>query len=204
MTATIVHLLRHGEVHNPDRILYGRLPDFHLSTLGKEMAERAADYFASRNADITHVISSPLERAQETAAPVAATFKLPVTLDERVLEAGNQFEGDNVYAQLRRPSNWLKLWNPAGPSWGEAYTDIATRMVAAVTDARKTAHGHEAVIVSHQLPIWTTYLAAAGRSYLHDPRSRRCNLASITSLHFHNNDLIGTTYAEPSQDLYPA
>lgn len=203
MTATIVHLLRHGEVHNPNRILYGRLPDFHLSTTGQKMAVMAADFFAERGADITHVVSSPLERAQETAAPLSEATGLKVNLDVRVLEAGNQFEGDNVYAQLRRPQNWLKLHNPATPSWGEPYRDIAVRMVAAVTDARNTARGHEAVIVSHQLPIWTTYLAAAGRSYLHDPRTRRCNLASVTSLHFYHDELIGTTYYEPAAALYP-
>ena len=62
----MVHVLRHGEVHNPNGVLYGRLPDFHLSDLGKEMAERIAERM--RGTDVTHVVSSPLERAQETAA----------------------------------------------------------------------------------------------------------------------------------------
>ena len=59
---TVVHLLRHGEVHNPEGVLYGRIPDYHLSNLGQEMAQRIAEVTADR--DITYVVSSPLERAQ--------------------------------------------------------------------------------------------------------------------------------------------
>ena len=69
MSRTVIHLLRHGEVFNPTGVLYGRLPGFHLSDLGQEMAERAAAALAGR--DVALVWSSPMERAQETAAPVA-------------------------------------------------------------------------------------------------------------------------------------
>ena len=75
-TRTVVHVLRHGEVHNPGKILYGRLPDFHLSELGAQMAKAAAQALADR--DVTHVVASPLERAQETAEPFAAQFELEV------------------------------------------------------------------------------------------------------------------------------
>ena len=76
---TIVHLVRHGEVDNPAGLLYGRLPDYHLSELGKEMAERVAEHLRER--DVVHLRSSPLERAQETAAPLAEAFDLPVVID---------------------------------------------------------------------------------------------------------------------------
>ena len=65
MTRTTVHLLRHGEVHNPTGILYGRRPGYLLSDLGQQMATRVAETIADR--DITQVWSSPLERAQQTA-----------------------------------------------------------------------------------------------------------------------------------------
>jgi hypothetical protein len=110
---TVVHVLRHGEVHNPTKVLYGRLPDFHLSELGVAMAERIAERL--RGEDVTHLVSSPLERAQETAAPSAAVLGLPVAVDDRLIEAGNVFEGLTFGVgdgSLRRPAHWLNLRNP--------------------------------------------------------------------------------------------
>src|SRR5581483_10780691 len=104
---TIVHLLRHGEVHNPRGVLYGRLPDFHLSEDGVLMAKAAARWFAGR--DVTALFSSPLDRAQETAAPLAETLGLEVRLDERLIEAGNDFEGMKFGegdASPAKPRNW--------------------------------------------------------------------------------------------------
>ena len=86
MTAvrTTVHVMRHGEVHNPDKILYGRLPDYHLSERGRAQAQAVADWLATR--DIVYVVASPLERAQETAAPIAAGLGLPVDTDDELIE----------------------------------------------------------------------------------------------------------------------
>jgi len=196
---TVVHLLRHGEVHNPGKILYGRLPGFRLSTTGEAMALAAAEWFQGKN--ITHLVSSPLERAQQTAAPIAETLSLPVQLDERLIEAGNAFEGLRVGVGdgvLRAPQHWWKLRNPFRPSWGEPYVEIAARMLAAVEAARDAARGHEAVLVSHQLPIWTTRLHVEGRRYVHDPRRRQCGLASVTSLTYDGDRIMGVSYAEPA------
>ena len=202
---TVVHLLRHGEVHNPDGILYGRRDGFHLSELGVRMAEQVADAIKGR--DITHLVSSPLERARETAAPLAKARGLEIVTDARVIESSNKFEGEQ-FGQgrnaLKKPSNWRYLWNPFKPSWGENYKDVAARMMAAVHQAREAAAGHEAVVVSHQLPIWTTRLHVEGRSFLHDPRSRQCTLCSLTSLHFVGDRLTQVSYSEPAGDLIPA
>jgi broad specificity phosphatase PhoE len=201
---TVVHLLRHGEVHNPERILYGRLPGYHLSTLGRQMALLAATHLADH--DITHVISSPLERARETAAPVAEMHGLPVALDERVIEAANVFEGLPVAGGkglLKHPALLRKVWNPLRPSWGEPYVELAARMRAAITDARELAAGHEAVIVSHQAPIWTVRCSYEGRRYLHDPRKRECTLASLTSLTWLGDELLSVSYSEPAASLLP-
>lgn len=201
---TIVHLLRHGEVHNPEGILYGRSTGFHLSERGRKMANRVADRIGER--DITHIVSSPLERAQETAAPLAAVRGLTVELDERVIESGNIFEGkpfDLADSILRRPQVWPSLLNPFKPSWGEPYKDVVGRMWPAVLDARAAAVGHEAVVVSHQLPIWVTRLKAEGRSFLHDPRKRRCTLCSLTSFSFHDEELVSVGYSEPAGDMIP-
>ena len=93
-TTTVVHLLRHGEVFNPGKVLYGRLPGFRLSTDGEAMAEKAAAWFAGR--DITSLISSPLERAQQTAAPIARELGLPVQLDERQVRDYDDARSQNV------------------------------------------------------------------------------------------------------------
>lgn len=199
---TTVHLLRHGEVHNPQKVLYGRLPGYVLSDLGHEMAKRAS--IALENNDIAAVISSPLERAQQTASPVAKVHNIDIQLDENLIEAENVFEGQRVSVGdgvLRQPQAWKHLYNPIKPSWGEPYKIVAARMRKAVANAREIAHGREAVLVSHQLPIWISRLDFEGRRFVHDPRRRQCNLASLTSLVFEVDKLAAVIYTEPSADL---
>ncbi|HEY9565805.1 MAG TPA: histidine phosphatase family protein, partial [Nocardioides sp.] len=166
---TTVHLLRHGEVHNPEGVLYGRMDGYHLSDLGQQMAQVVAD--AIKHRDITHLRVSPLERAQETARPLAVARDLAITTDDRVIESGNLFQGKRFAGDenaLKDPRTWRHLWNPFRPSWGEPFKEVAARMMAAVEDTRDEARGHEAVIVSHQLPIWVTRLHVEKRSFLHD------------------------------------
>ncbi|CCH90370.1 Phosphoglycerate mutase [Modestobacter italicus] len=208
MTLTTVHLMRHGEVFNPGGVLYGRLPGFRLSDAGEAMAKTAAGWFAER--DVTHLVASPLERAQQTARPIAESLGLEIATDERLIEAGNDFEGKTFGVgdgSMKHPENWWRLRNPWKPSWGEPYREIAARMLGAVATAREAARGHEAVCVSHQLPIWTVRLHLEGRSYLHDPRKRECGLASVTSLVYDDDRLVRLEYAEPAgatdQDAVP-
>ncbi len=184
---TVVHLMRHGEVYNPTGVLYGRIPDFHLSELGRTMADRVAEYVAGN--DIVHLVSSPLERAHE-----------------RVIEAANLFEGRKFGVgdgALKNPSAWWLLRNPIKPSWGEPYQQIVRRMRDAIETARQKAAGHEALIVSHQLPIWIVRSAIEGRRLPHDPRKRQCSLASLTSFTFHGESIVSVGYAEPAKDLLP-
>lgn len=195
---TVVHLVRHGEVHNPDGILYGRLPGYGLSDAGRAMADQLGAHFAGT--DVRHLVASPLQRATETAAPIAAALSLDIATDERLIEAANDFEGQRWGGKdgiMSRRDNWPKLRNPLRPSWGEPYLDIAVRMSMAVEAARLGGLGHEAVCVSHQLPIWTMRCAAEGHRLWHDPRRRECALASVTSLHFEDERLVRVAYAEP-------
>ena len=203
---TVVHLLRHGEVHNPEGVLYGRLPGFRLSDRGLAMADRVAEHLVATGADLALVVASPLERAQQTARPTAEALGLDVGTDERLVEAGNQFQGLTVGVgdgALGKPRHWWKLRNPMVPSWGEPYVEQAARMHAAADEARVRAEGREALLVSHQLPSWVARLSAEGRRYLHDPRKRQCSLASLTSLHYVGHRLVGVTYREPAADLLP-
>ncbi len=201
-TRTVVHVLRHGEVYNPEKILYGRLPGFRLSELGAQMAKAAAQALAER--DITYVVASPLERAQETAEPFAAQFGLEVATDTRLIESANWFEGKQVSVgdgSFRDPRNWWVLRDPITPSWGEPYLHIAERMFAAVQAARVVAEGHEAVCVSHQLPIWTLRRYVERKRLWHDPRRRECGLASLTSFHFEGAKVARIEYSEPAAHL---
>jgi broad specificity phosphatase PhoE len=199
VTRTIVHLLRHGEVHNPTGILYGRIDGFHLSELGRRQALTVAEYLADR--DITHVVASPLLRAQETAGPVASSHRLELATDDRLIEPTNAFEGERVSVgagSLTSPKHWKHLVNPFKPSWGEPYLQIAHRMLGAAHRARAAASGHEAVCVSHQLPIWTLRRFLEGKRLWHDPRRRECSLASLTSLEFLDERLVRISYTEPA------
>ena len=204
MTLTVVHLVRHGEVHNPDGLLYGRLPGFHLSERGEKQATAVAAALAAR--DVTAVLASSLERAQQTAAPIAAAHGLEVITEDGLIEAGNLFEGTRVGlgdGVLRNPRNWWKLRNPLRPSWGEPYGEIVTRILAAVQRAAALAEGHEAVCVSHQLPIWTLRRHLLGQRLWHDPRRRECALGSLTSLDFVDGQFAGLNYSEPAGSSDP-
>ena len=200
---TLVHVVRHGEVHNPERILYGRMPGYHLSDLGRRMARASAEHLADR--DVRRVVSSPLERARETAEPIAAAHDLAVDLDERFVESGNAFEGQRVTRSvLADPRHWPLYLNPFRPSWGEPYVDIATRMRAGLDALRQDVEGYEGVVVSHQLPIWTLRRSVEGNRLWHHPRRRRCSLASVTTILFHAHLPVRVMYAEPAGHLLDA
>lgn len=199
---TVVHLLRHGEVDNPAGIIYGRLPEFRLTQRGHQMAQAAATWLADR--DVTHLVASPLIRAQQTAEPLAAQLRLEIATDPQLIEPTNFFEGRRFGVgdgALRHPRTWWALRNPFRPSWGEPYAQIATRMSAALQAARAAAAGHEAVCVSHQLPIWTLRRHVEGGRLWHDPRRRQCALASVTSFHFEDEAVVEVAYAEPAAHL---
>ncbi|WP_129665463.1 histidine phosphatase family protein [Phytoactinopolyspora endophytica] len=201
---TKIHLLRHGEVHNPGKVLYGRLPDYHLSERGRAMAQRIAEVVADR--DIVAVITSPLDRAVETGAPVAQKLGVEPGVDDDLIEAGNTFEGLTVGVgdgALSKPKHWKHLRNPFRPSWGEPYKEIAERMRAGLDRARKDAAGHEVLLVSHQLPIWTVRSAIEGRRLWHDPRKRECSLASLTTFTYRDDTIVSIAYSEPAADLLP-
>ena len=201
---TLVHFLRHGEVHNPEGILYGRLPGYRLSDNGDRQAKLVAEFLSGHY--IARVISSPLQRAQETARPLGAMFQTDVATDERLIEADNRFEGLKVSVgdgALRSPRHWPKLWNPFEPSWGEPYLEIAHRMLGAAHRARAAVAGREAVCVSHQLPIWTLRRYVEGKPMWHDPRRRQCSLASLTTLVFRGEQLVRVAYVEPAGGTDP-
>lgn len=200
----VVHLLRHGHVHNPDKVLYGRLPEFRLSDAGQAMAAAVAEDLRAREVPVTRVIASPLLRAQQTAQPVAAAYGLDIDTDERLIEALNAYEGTVLQAGAKdflHPRNWWLLRNPWRPSWGEPYTEQRDRMWAAIRDAAAANPDGDTVMVSHQLPIWVARMEFEKRRFLHDPRSRQCGLASLTSFEFRDGEPVAMSYAEPAAHI---
>jgi broad specificity phosphatase PhoE len=203
--AQTIHFVRHGEVHNPEKILYGLQPGWRLSDRGNEMAAVIGEW--STKLDLGAIHSSPLQRAQETVAPIIAKHKLSLTTDKNLIEASNIFEGKKFElgsGVLRHPSSWRYLYNPWKPSWGEPYEQLISRMLKGLFAARDAAGGKDAICVSHQLPIWILRSAVEGRRLLHDPRKRECTLASVTSFELDNEGMISSvSYSEPAKHLLP-
>ncbi|AWB88255.1 histidine phosphatase family protein [Salinibacterium hongtaonis] len=202
MPANLIHLVRHGEVHNPQGVLYGRIPGYHLSELGHKMAEVAADSFDGH--PITALYASPLQRAQESAQPWSDRFGLDIVTEDRIIEPTNKFEGKTFEfgpQVLLRPQSWPWVVNPWLPSWGEPFASVADRMLAAIEDAWSNADGGEVVMVSHQMPIVMVQRYVSGRRLPHDPRKRRCSLSSITTLERRDDVFVEVGYSEPAAAL---
>jgi broad specificity phosphatase PhoE len=199
--ADLIHLVRHGEVFNPDHVLYGRLENFGLSDLGKQMAKAAAD--SKIGHPITRLYASPLQRAQESAAPWSTNFGLDIITDERLIEPWNAFEGTAGFGAkaLRNPRLWPKLRNPFRPSWGEPYASIAARMLDMIEFAWNETESGEVALVSHQLPIWMVHRKLADERLFHDPRKRRCSLSSITTLTRDGDRFVEVDYQDPAAAL---
>ncbi len=200
MPAARIHLIRHGEVHNPKGILYGRQPHFALSETGRKMAELAARDLRNQGRHVSRLVVSPLLRTRESAEPIAAAFGVDIDVDDRLIEPTNVFEGDRVSfgALLRKPSRLLKIWNPRRPSWGEPYRSIESRMMVAIDEQwRKTISG-DLVLVSHQLPIFVARRSVEGKPFAHNPRDRECSLSSITTIERSGSGWRVLDYREPA------
>ena len=203
MPATRIHLVRHGEVHNPDGVIYGRLPNFGLSQLGQQMAEASADHIRLSGAKVSRLLVSPLQRTLESAKPIAERFNVPIEVEDEIIEPDNIFEGHSVSLKtiVRNPRFLLRLHNPFRPSWGEPFIQIQQRMLAAMERAWSETASGEVVMVSHQLPIWMVHRYSQGQRLSHDPRQRRCDLSSITSFEFTNGSLLEVDYRDPAKPL---
>jgi broad specificity phosphatase PhoE len=162
---TLAHLVRHGLVENPRRLVYGRLPGFSLSRDGRAQAEAAARRLGGR--PIVALYSSPLERAQETAQVISAALGLPVNVREELTEA--------ALAAVWEGLEWAHVRETHRAQW-ETYlhrplelTDIpetvaalADRMAGAVRSLAAAHPGAEVVAVSHGDPIKAGVIALTG------------------------------------------
>ena len=193
---TLVHLIRHGKVENPTNVRYGHAPGFHLSELGRAQAKAAGVRLTELGQPLAALVTSPLERAVETAEIIGGELGIAITAtDDRVTEAQNQLAGLHRYAFLQ-PWRWHRLYNPFKPSWGEPFVDVAARMRAAIDEVRR--RGPVVAIVSHQAPIWIAREAAEHPGRVPWLAAVRCTQASITTLRFDADRYLGHTYWAPT------
>jgi broad specificity phosphatase PhoE len=203
MPAKRIHLVRHGEVYNPGGVLYGRLPNFHLSDTGHEMAKEAAKQLKAMGADVKAIYTSPLVRAQESAKPIEELFGIDAKTEADLIEPYNVFEGRklSVKAVATKPQWWWHFRNPAKPAWGESFKEIIARMHSAIIQAADSVLDGDVVLVTHQLPIWVMSRSANGKRLMHDPRKRRCALSSITTFEIQDGKLVEVGYLDPASKL---
>jgi broad specificity phosphatase PhoE len=202
MPAPRLHFVRHGEVFNPQKVLYGRIPGFGLSDLGHQMARAAAEELKGQGVSVGKLVVSPLQRTKESAAPWQELYGLQAIEEENIIEPWNKFEGYPMgyRSVLAKPSLALRLYNPSKPSWGEPFDQVAARMQrAALHHSQDTSA--DVVFVSHQLPIEMLYRSAKGLALPHNPRNRRTSLSSITSFELHDGRLVEVDYLEPGMAL---
>lgn len=226
MPATTIHFVRHGEVDNPNHVLYERLPGFHLSARGVRMAQATAKYIATvpQMRGITAIYSSPLERTRETAREIenalrniadsayvkahcdedsAQSQESDIILDKRLIEAGNNFRGKRIgYGEgaLWKNNNWKLVANLWKPSWGESYRSIATRVGDFAREQVRKHPGEQIVAVTHESPIWSyRHLLETGHAE-HNMLLRHTALASITSITYDCETLrvLSITYVDPA------
>jgi broad specificity phosphatase PhoE len=204
MPAQRIHLIRHGEVHNPGGVLYGRLPHFRLTDRGHGMAEAAALEIKGQKRAVSAIFHSPLLRTRESAEHVEKVFGLDAKTDERLIEPWNIFEGRKLSGShiLIRPNLYFHLRNPMRPSWGEPYEAIANRMLAAIEDAYNSVPDGDVILVSHQLPIVMVQRKLAGKGLAHNPKKRQCALSSITTLERSGSSFVQVDYLNPSAGLH--
>ena len=226
MSATTIHFVRHGEVHNPEHVLYERLPGFHLSERGRRMAEATGRYLAQNPQTNTPaaVYSSPLERTRETAGIIIGHLNearaeravvapdgralpaLELAVDDRLIEAGNEFRGKRIghgEGALWKPENLKLVRNLYRPTWGESYRHIADRMGAFAAEKIAEYAGRQIIVVSHESPIWTfRHLLETGRPE-HNMLLRHTALASVTSITFDadTRQVMSITYVDPAANV---
>jgi probable phosphoglycerate mutase len=161
---TLVLFVRHGQTPTTGKKLPGRAPGLHLAPKGVEQASRAGERIAKLER-VKAVYASPMERTQETAAPIAKACKLRVRTHKGLIEADfGEWTGKNLSA-LRKKPEWATVQRyPSGFRFpgGESFPEMQTRMTGAVADLVARHPGEAIVAVSHADTIKAALADAAG------------------------------------------
>ena len=148
---TLVLFVRHGQTPTTGKVLPGRAPGLHLSEKGQKQAQAAAEVLATLP-EIHAVYSSPLERAKETAAPIAAARGLKVKVDKGLVEVDiGDWTGEELKKVRRAPEWKLVQGYPSGFRFpgGESFVDLQARIVGTIQRLVAAHRGETIVTVSH-------------------------------------------------------
>lgn len=160
---TTVLFVRHGQTGTTGKVLPGRAKGLHLSDVGRQQAEAAAERLAGSKA--VAVYASPLERTRETAAPIAARLGLKVTVLRDLLECDfGEWTGKELKTLMKLPEWGTVQRYPTGFRFpgGESFPEMQTRIERAVDTMRERHPGQTVVAVSHADPIKAVVAAAVG------------------------------------------
>lgn len=158
-------LVRHGRTPTTGKVLPGRAPGLHLSGAGRDQAERVAQRVAALPRAPVAVYASPLERARETAAPIARALGLRVRTERGLVECDVGTWTGMSLARAARRAEWatVQRW-PGGFRFpgGESFAELAARATDAVLRLVAAHPGQSVVAVSHADPIRAVLATAAG------------------------------------------
>lgn len=202
MKSTVILVIRHTDVHNPKNILYGRLPRFGLSDLGRRQAERTADYLAS--AAIACIYTSPQLRARQTARVIASRHPgVPTEVTKSLAEVRTSFQG-TPFAELEPLVN---IFEPTKLPTDETISQIFARMHRALRRAAREYPERTTVLVSHADPIMFLRVGLEGKE-LRLANMRGHNYpekGSITRFEYVQNEVRPLiSYVDPGRLAVPA
>jgi probable phosphomutase (TIGR03848 family) len=180
---TLVLLVRHGQTPTTGKVLPGRSAGLHLADKGKAQAQATADVLAGLK-QVDAVYSSPLERARETAAPIASARGLKVQIDKGLLELDiGEWTGEELKKVARTPEWRVVQGHPSGFRFpgGESFFELQARIVGAINRLVAAHRGGTVVAVSHADPIKAAVVHATGA---HLDMFQRISIspASVTSI----------------------
>ena len=207
MQPTQLHLVRHGEVDNPDHVVYAALPGFGLSNNGREQARRVAERLSKR--PIVAIVASPLDRAQETATIISNGINVAVTANSGLVEwgLGDHWAGipwDELDARFPGELD-AYLQHPQRLDFAPESLEDVARRVASVIDEVAARISGDAVLISHQDPIQAARLHLTGQplAALQANKPGHCSIVSLTR-HTDRSRWLETSYWEPPQgEVFP-
>jgi len=166
--ATVVLLVRHGLTPTTGKVLPGQAPGLHLSERGRAQAEGAAGRIAELSPKPAAVYASPMERARETAAPIARGCGLRVRTHSGLLDcAVGEWEGKSLRLLARKPEWRTVVGWPTGFRFpgGESFAEMQARVLSTVLDLARAHEGERIVCVSHADPIQALIGSMAGMPF---------------------------------------
>ena len=198
---TTAYLIRHSDVENPRSVLYGHLEGFPLSDLGRRRAEALAERLAGSG--IRRIVSSPLERAQETARIIAERLPEPVEIELdaelRESEFSRYLQGVRFWmVPLLRPRWYLHKMRRGMVPGDEAITELGGRVLDVARRVVSETPEHPVALVSHADPLQAAWILLDGRPHNEVEMYRRTvDRAGVLTVEFENGEPASWEYVPP-------